>query len=335
MFEQLVDFFIRHQTVLFLLLGGLVGGPFTYRALTDEIAAEHHARSYYLTNRIRIPMRRRLSSPSIFMHRRLLWVAIAIIVSTGTLSYSKPIHSTAALSLPRFVRQNPTNTRLLLFIHGWNGDPNDTWEAFPKIARDDPKLTSFDILSISYPTYHLRRNLSLSELVGWLADRFRTDGLWSRYTQISVIAHSMGGIVARELVVQSRLSTVQASFNVLVEIGTPHEGADLARLAEILGVAKGFTKDIAPGAPFLRDLRLHWNSLDPRPETFCISSPHDLVVSEQSATAQCDRFGNYPQWSHREIVKPLTQGDDRYRMPIGRIVSAISVSPERKNEENF
>lgn len=329
MFDSILDFIVRYQFPLFFLLGLLASIPFGYRAIIELVAepAEFHENALYnILNWKTVPrVRRCLSRPSLFLRRSLFWLSITILGTLLSLGLSKPIPSSLALSLPPLLRDERANMKLLVFIHGWNGDPSETWRYFPLLVRDDLQFASFNLLSVSYPTYQIRRNLSVSQLGGWLNQSFSESGLYSRYTAISVIAHSVGGIVARELVVQSRLSASKAPLNVLVEIGTPHEGAALAKLASTLGLSSGLVEDIAPNSPFLRDLRQHWNALAERPRTFCISSPHDSVVDDRSATAQCDRFGYYPQWSHSELVKPENRDDERYRLPMSQIAAPASL----------
>jgi hypothetical protein len=89
-----------------------------------------------------------------------------------------------------------------------------------------------------------------------------------------------------------------------------------------LGVSAELTQDIVKDSGFLAGLRQHWNQIKPRPETFCITSPHDAVVDPRSATTQCDREFRYPQWGHSEMVKPDDHADVRYQVPLARLLGS-------------
>ena len=129
------------------------------------------------------------------------------------------------------------------------------------------------------------------------------------------MAHSMGGLVAREITVLHRLSQSPGNIAILVEIGTPHNGAHVARLASTLGLSEDMTHDMLEASSTLKGLHVRWNQLAQRPETLCYSSPQDNIVSGSSAFYQCDYQFSFPVWSHTEMAKPESRADDRYRLP--------------------
>ena len=109
----------------------------------------------------------------------------------------------------------------------------------------------------------------------------------------------------------------QQSIGLLVEIGTPHAGADGAKLAGALGVSKQLTEGMMRDSVVLNALASQWLSFKKnRPKTFCFTSPQDIVVSEQSALAFCDDGTEYPRWGHTEMVKPVDALDSRYASPM-------------------
>lgn len=231
---------------------------------------------------------------------------------------------TFKLELPPFIRKSPENKHLLLFLHGWMGDSKNTWERFPELIKQDSQFTSFDILSLPYPTYMFRRSLDLPALVSWLVDNLQRAASLDKYESIAIIAHSMGGLVARELYLQSKLANENVPIKLIIAIGTPHSGTDVATLASSLGIGATLIQDLAPGSKFLSTLKTHWNMVKDRPETHGISSPQDEIVNEDSAHALCDRFFSYPQWSHKEMVKPDSIQDERYSKPTSIVLKKVS-----------
>lgn len=225
---------------------------------------------------------------------------------------------TAELDFPQPQVSNPANDKLLLFIHGWSGDAQDTWKKFPGLVHDDPRFSGVDVLSIDYPTFMLRRNLNIAQLTRWI-NAHLDFGRTSKYKKVGIIAHSMGGLIARELIIQRKLSSPEEPILVLVEVSSPHLGANPAKLASALGLSKPLTDEMIKNSSFLITLQTDWQAVKNRPFTMCYTSPQDMVVSEESATSGCDDSLAYPQWGHRELVKPESQKDDRYLLPIGVI----------------
>ena len=252
-----------------------------------------------------------------------LLLPVLIIVGFVILAAVQPIPKTIALHLPAPLRDKHENPYLIIFIHGWTGDVAETWQDFPKLVIGDKRFEKCNVVSLSYPTYITQRSLTIPQLSQWLSRKLRQEGYYDRYAKICIVAHSMGGLVAREIVIGNRLEGVPEKVQKLVEIATPHDGAGIAGLIGAIGVGRAYIEDIKPGARYLVDLRDHWNALKPRPATFAITSKADLVVSESSALTQCDRFQVFPQWGHVDLAKPGSENDDRYSFPMDEVAAAF------------
>ena len=203
-----------------------------------------------------------------------------------------------------------------MLIHGWTGDADASWSKFSQFACDDPQLKNTDIYGANYPTYLFRRNLTIMELSSWLYTDFFAATLFTRYLHIHIIAHSMGGIIARQIYIISMLGNSHSKIESIISVGSPFLGADLAGLADIFGVSKALVADMSPNSNSLREQRDLWVHLRLKPETYCISSPQDLVVEQDSAEFQCVCYGYYPQWGHVQLEKPKDPSDARYKEPI-------------------
>lgn len=233
---------------------------------------------------------------------------------------------TAFMDLPPFYRSIPGNDRLLVFLHGWNGDPVETWNQFPSLVGSDPRFAGVDILSISYPTYIWKRNLRIPQLARWIKKELDTSGM-DRYQQAIIVAHSMGGLVARHIVIKQILASQCSSFGLLVEVATPHGGAEYSYLASLLGISKEFTRDLAPNSDFLVDLSNDWKDTGNKPQSSCYASKGDEVVPEESATRDCDKTLTHLEWGHTELVKPEAATDPRYAFPMQDVVIHLQATP--------
>ena len=255
---------------------------------------------------------------------RVYGIGVTTAILVGVLaipSIRKPV-ATVALDFPQPVCGKTENKKLLLFVHGWYGDPKNTWQKFPDLTCHDSRLGDVDVIAVNYPTFAARRNLNVAQLADWLNSHlnFGKDG---KYQHVAIIAHSMGGLLSREIVILRSLGGSQGEIVALVEVASPHLGANPARLAAELGITQPLTSEMTHGASFLRTLQTEWQRTNTRPQTQCYTSPQDNVVSEDSALFQCDGSLAYPQWGHRELVKPLDASDDRYRMPVCFVIAFL------------
>lgn len=204
--------------------------------------------------------------------------------------------------------------KLLIFIHGWNGD-DTTWKKFPDFVEKDNRFRDVDRWIINYPTYFNERQLDLKGLSNWIQKGYKVKEL-HRCKKVAIIAHSMGGIVARRTIINMELSPDRNNVGRLIEIATPHNGSAYATLASLLGISEELTYDLQPKSKFLEDLQHDWDKMkDTRPSSFCYSSPKDSIVSQESAFFDCDNSWPYPKWGHMELVKPDNPTDDRYAYP--------------------
>jgi pimeloyl-ACP methyl ester carboxylesterase len=311
--EKLVDFILRHQWVLFGLIGVLLA-PFVADAAGQLLAPITRMILSYWRPAQALVISTATSIP--------VGVCFVLLVA-ALLGAFRPIPPTVALDLPPPLRETSENPYLILFVHGWMGDSVETWRRFPELVMRDRRFDKCDIISVSYPTYIVRRSLSIPQLSQWLTRELQQRGCYPRYKKICVVAHSLGGIVAREIVIENRLHNVPDNIQKLVEIATPHRGAAVADLAKGIGIARAYIKDAARDSEYLSNLQDHWNWLKPRPATFAITSKGDQIVDELSATYQCDRHQVLAGWNHTELAKPDNEREDRYAVVMDEVLTAL------------
>jgi pimeloyl-ACP methyl ester carboxylesterase len=310
---RVIDFLIRNQQNVPLVVL-LAGAGLAHFAVSND--------------------KRRYRSVSI---GALVITFIALRASMPSIEKLEFIPHDAYLPLPTPVHTSPTSTQLILFVHGWRGDPEETWQRFPQLVAGDARFSdSADVLAINYPTYIARRNLTIAEVADWINKEGAAENLWSKYKKIAIVAHSMGGLVARDLALLRRGLT--PSVTVLVEIATPHQGADPYRVESALGLATFFswlritaayTEEVRPRSPTLIARHTFWQAWslkDGRPPTRCFTSPQDDIVSQDSARFPCDDWTSYPQGSHTDLVKPESVRDTRFSLPMFEVERLLGVA---------
>lgn len=305
----IIDWVISHQAPLFAIMLGVPAVYYFFNPTNLGMSACSSSRSRWKYSTL-------LSD-----HPRgtwLFWVVLSVIIGFSNVTFIPP---TVGLETPAVhIISGDAKKGLIVFIHGWNGDSKKTWKRFPDLFKSDKRYLGFGVQSFDYPTYMLRRNLTITQLADWIERDIRKAASEVGTSRIVIVAHSMGGLIAREVVLLRILDGRLPSPAVLIEIGTPHSGADPAKLASVLGISRDLTAAMKANSNYLTDLRVRWGRASGRPPTVCFSSPQDKVVPQSSAFDQCDDFQSYPQWGHSEMVKPQNELDPRYVRPTDELM---------------
>jgi pimeloyl-ACP methyl ester carboxylesterase len=153
--------------------------------------------------------------------------------------------------------RNLEQDRAVVFLHGFSGNRDDTWDRFPGLLGCS--VPDWDIFTAGYAT------TLLPDVCGvWSADPdlpilgalFRTDlGIppFDRYGSLALIAHSMGGLVVQKALVDD--PDLARRVRHVILFGTPSAGL---RKAGWLRFWKRQLKNMAQGSSFITGLRAGW-----------------------------------------------------------------------------
>ena len=159
----------------------------------------------------------------------------------------------------------------LIFIHGIAGGSED-WKPLVEnhisnefytmrynfkgdlIHNYDDKVVSNNIWLISYYTKNTLKESFLGNLSQYTN---RLDSILNQITKLTgrskfvLIAHSMGGLVARNMMVQSpkRWNSIYK----ILTVGTPHKGVKMS-----VGITGQF-RDLSPKSKFIKELNKKWS----------------------------------------------------------------------------
>lgn len=168
-------------------------------------------------------------------------------------------------SASRVFKFSPTPP--ILLVHGLCGDSTD-WNAFKGVLRSRGHSVYAD-LNLTPP------NARPADLVDEFAERLHD----IEAPSVTVIAHSMGGLVAREYIRRQALAGEPSQIGTLVTIGTPHHGSHAASWLFGHPALKGLLEltlfresdcalsapaffDLLPGSTFLNELNYPYLSLE-------------------------------------------------------------------------
>lgn len=161
-------------------------------------------------------------------------------------------------------------TRPVVFVHGLAGSPGNflpmrTWFR----ARGRGRT-----VAVALPP-----NCSVEVLGAVLADALVAAADLTADRRVDVVAHSLGGLVARAALVElerrRRQGRPGCAVGVLATLGTPHAGSHLARYANTVT-----TNDLKPGSALLArlDAQLPWRGPPEQPRLVSFWSRADVIV---------------------------------------------------------
>ncbi len=226
----------------------------------------------------------------------------------------------------------------VIFVHGLSGSASNTWGKMGSCLREDEDLKQFKIDYYTYPTRLLRLPFT-PPLPGLrdLSDGLRTflEENCSDQSPIYMVAHSLGGLIARDMVVSAIRSGAQLNVKKLALIAVPNSGASLANVGSKISFRHRQLKALCKDSQALSDLNIEWeqlnveNTIDVR----YVLGGCDRVVPSDSALPFIG--GNNRSIlinaDHRTIVCPNDRDDIRYktirRFLLGRTEQNLPAEP--------
>jgi pimeloyl-ACP methyl ester carboxylesterase len=207
---------------------------------------------------------------------------------------------------------------LVLFVHGLGGDSITTWGKFPELLRQDALIARrYVVSSFSYPTtiyFPFRRK---APRIQALASSLKTqiDHRYGDYDDITLVCHSLGGVIARAYVLKEIKDKNSLRVGGLVLFAVPNTGSQMANVGNVFFFTNRQLSQLSKDSDFLDHLNEGWRGeeVSKKIRLKFIDGLQDSVVTRESALhylqvdnediATIDR-------GHRDIVKPASADDD-------------------------
>ena len=184
----------------------------------------------------------------------------------------------------------------------------------------DPDFTGVAIDHYSYPTRLIRLPFT-PPLPGLrdLADGLRTfiDERHGDRDAIFIIAHSLGGLIARHMLVSELRSGRNIKVEKLVLLAVPSTGSTLANVGSLVSMAHRQLKALAKDESGLMTLNIDWEQLkvEQTVQVRYVLGGCDRTVPPESAAPYigADNKSVIIDADHRSIVAPTGANDLRYK----------------------
>jgi pimeloyl-ACP methyl ester carboxylesterase len=238
------------------------------------------------------------------------------------------------------VISNPSAKVAVVFIHGVMGLASTTFkrdsaaEGWPEfLARDTSIGVPVNAMSVGYLSEPLSRASNIAEIATRLQARLIDTGVFDQNEKVIFIAHSMGGLITKRLLLQMSRDS-PAAFEKVASVfflGVPAGGADLADLASWVSRNPQFhDMNSQDFNTFLQAEEDDWAALlrrrkaeVPYPVTYCIYEKLPLgpaiVVPRSRSQTGCDERPVAFDRNHLDLVKPADPSDEVYVYVVSRI----------------
>ncbi|KGQ18092.1 hypothetical protein LF41_1446 [Lysobacter dokdonensis DS-58] len=205
----------------------------------------------------------------------------------------------------------------VVFVHGLIGDTKGTWtnggKSFFDYLHDSPGVgDQVDIYAFGFTSKMVGDgSLKIGEAAIKLNEMIKDAGI-DRYDQIVFVAHSMGGLITlRELISRPE---VRAKVPLVVFYATPQEGAQIAKIGQLLKDNKAVRQMLPSDSnDYLEQLQEDWVNVrngPVHPRVICAYETKPLpvlgvIVPKTTATRFCDQNASAIEDSdHVTLVKP-------------------------------
>ncbi|MBB1382463.1 hypothetical protein H5071_10995, partial [Shewanella sp. SR41-2] len=226
-------------------------------------------------------------------------------------------------------------TNLIVFIHGLKGGL-ETWSyddntSFPELLKSQTDFISdFDIACFDYFTTFTEtygkakgifrklftsfntkeKNLPIEEL----SELLKTEIDLTDYENIILIAHSMGGLVAKSCILKQLEEKHVSNIRGLISLAVPHSGALTANIGGLVS-SNVQLQDLSVLSPTIDKLTREWIQTPNTPCTKYIYASHDDFVDKKSALAvdALKKDSMAVNADHSSICKPMDVNETTFK----------------------
>ena len=240
-------------------------------------------------------------------------------------------------SKPSWEREEGNN--LLLFLHGFSGESNDTFGNIPSMLQSDSNFDGWAMKPLGYSPIaepKLGKDiwgaiLDVDKIAGYLKTSIQYK--FKNYDRIAIVAHSLGGLVAQRAIVELD-EDHRNRISHLIMFGTPSNGI----APEVL--EKQWNKkysELSSEGDYIRSLRKEWkdafNDNYPFKLKVAASTDDEFVSLESCHKPFSEEHREYVEGKHLYMVKPKSDKDATYALILDTLTGSKFFNEYDNKEE--
>lgn len=229
----------------------------------------------------------------------------------------KPHKAAGILTMPC---DDPKKGPAIVFVHGLGGGPESTWRPMLRCFEKDHEFQGWALDCFGFPTCLLRLPFCPPPPgLRRIAEGLKTfiEERHGERSGITLIAHSLGGLIARQFIVSELRSGKALRIKKLALIAVPSSGSSLASVASTVSFRHLQLRRLARDDEGLQALNDDWEQLNVENglEVRYILGGCDQAVPHPSALpiSGRDNKSMLINEDHRSIIRPKGMDDIRYQ----------------------
>lgn len=152
-----------------------------------------------------------------------------------------------------------------VFVHGLGSSSYKTWVGAPSLPEVAEEVLQTPALFFDYPTEKLRFNFfrgSKPRIENLAAGLRSFLDLSVGDSKVVLVCHSMGGLVARKMLVDLVKDDHPTAVEKLLLFGTPNDGTELAYVGKKISFRNDQLEQLRPNSSFIDQLNHDWRTLE-------------------------------------------------------------------------
>lgn len=232
-----------------------------------------------------------------------------------------------------------TGDHVVLFVHGLNGSSLSTWHHMLSVFESDSEVDGYALGCYTYPTSLLRlpfgeRMAGIRQIASGL--RTHIDTYYSEKKSIILVGHSLGGVIARQYIIEEKKGGRAPKVCGVVFFATPHTGAALANIGRHFSSSHRHLAQLCKGSDILQIINSDWAAMKIEGDikALYIVGGTDAVVSEESAAPYVgtDNVHTIIGHGHTQIIEPSNNEDLRYKLLKRFVQNLIPLENSERND---
>ena len=237
-------------------------------------------------------------------------------------------------------REEESSNNLLLFIHGFSGEAEESFGIIPELLmKNNKKMDGWDIKPLGYSQYvqpELGKDVwagtsDINKISEYLTTCF--DYKFEKYKRIAIVAHGLGGIVAQQTILNLKDEFLNKLSHVIL-LASPNNGIAPSILSHLWN---NKYQELSSEGEFMLGLRSKWNS------KFENNLPFQLkigsAIDDEHVTIESN-FGSFDKencvkigGNHLSMIKPKDENNDCYQLIINTLTDNEFHNKFTNNEE--